>query len=354
MNNKIVVGITQGDSNSIAYEVIIKALADSRIFDICTPVIYGSSKLFGYYKKIMPEMESVSTNVINSIADAHPKRINIINTLPDSLSIDPGKQTEDGAKGAILALEAAVKDIKAGKLDVVVTAPFNKSSVNNDNFKFIGHTEFFAQELNVENPLMFLVSDLLKVGLVTAHLPIKEVSAALSASLITRKLQLMYESLKRDFLVVRPRIAVLSLNPHNGDEGLLGTEEIEIINPAIKEFNKNGVYAFGTYSPDGFFAGDLCNKFDAVLAIYHDQGLIPFKALAFESGVNFTAGLPIVRTSPDHGTAFELVGKNLAKPDSMLAAIYRACDIYKNRIRFDEMNANPLRTVDRTSKNNAE
>ncbi len=352
MNNKIVVGITQGDSNSIAYEVIIKALSDPRIFDICVPVIYGSSKLFGYYKKILPEMESVSTNVINSITDAHPKRINIINVLPDSLGVDPGRQTEDGAKGAILSLEAAVKDIKAGRLDVLVTAPFNKSSVNNESFKFVGHTEYLAEEMGIENPLMFLVSDLLKVGLVTAHLPIKEISSSLSIPLIISKLQLMYDSLKRDFLVVRPRIAVLSLNPHNGDNGLLGKEEIEIINPAIIEFNKKGVHAFGPYSPDGFFAGDLLNKFDAVLAIYHDQGLIPFKTLAFESGVNFTAGLPVVRTSPDHGTAFELVGKNLAKPDSMLAAIYTACDIYRNRIRFDEMNANPLRTIDRTSNNN--
>lgn len=354
MNNKIVVGITQGDSNSIAYEVMIKALADPRIFDICTPVIYGSSKLFGYYKKFIPDMDTLSTNVINSIADAHPKRINIINTLPDTLAIDPGKQTEDGARGAILSLEAAVKDIKSGLLNVLVTAPFNKSSVNSGDFNFIGHTEYLANEMGVSNPLMFLVSNLLKVGLVTAHLPIKDISSTLTIPLIINKLQLMFDSLKRDFLIVRPKIAVLSLNPHNGDNGLLGKEEIDIINPAIQEFNKNGVYAFGTYSPDGFFAGELLNKFDSVLAIYHDQGLIPFKALAFESGVNFTAGLPIVRTSPDHGTAYELVGQNVAKPDSMIAAIYTACDIYRNRILFDEMNSNPLRTVDRSSNNNAD
>ncbi len=354
MNNKIVLGITQGDSNSIGYEVIIKALSDNRIFDICTPVIYGSSKLFGYYKKSLPEMESISTNVITSINDAHPKRINIINCVPDNLTLEPGRQSADGAKGAILSLEAAVKDAKAGKLGAIVTAPFNKSSVNSESFKFTGHTEYLAEEFGVENPLMFLVSDILKVGLVTAHLPIKDVPSALTKDLIVRKLGLMLNSLKRDFMVVRPRIAVLSLNPHNGDDGLLGKEESEIINPAINEFNKDGIYAFGTYSPDGFFAGDLMKKFDAVLAIYHDQGLIPFKALAFESGVNYTAGLPVVRTSPDHGTAFDLVGKGVAKPDSMLCAIYRACDIYRNRIQYDEMTANPLKALEKSSSNNVD
>lgn len=354
MNNKIVVGITQGDGNSIAYEVIIKALSDQRILDICTPVIYGSSKIFGYYKKNLPDSDHITTNIVNSASEAHPKRINIVNTLPDSLQFEPGRLTTDGGRGAIYALEAATKDAKEGKISVLVTAPFNKSSVNSADFKFIGHTEYLAEQFSVENPLMFLVSDLLKVGLVTAHIPISKVAGHISKDLIIRKLQLMNDSLRRDFMIVRPRIAVLSLNPHNGDNGLIGNEEIEIINPAIKEFNENGIYAFGTYSPDGFFSSDLVKKFDAVLAIYHDQGLIPFKALAFESGVNFTAGLPVVRTSPDHGTAYELVGKNRASGESMLSAIYRACDIYKNRLTFDEMNSNPLKGLEKSSAPNGD
>lgn len=350
MNDKTVVGITQGDGNSISYEVIIKALSDPRIFDICTPVLYGSSKLFGLYKKIIPEMENLTTNVISKISEAHPKRINIINCLPDNLNVDPGVSTKDGARGAIIALEAAVKDAKRGDIKVIVTGPFNKARVNSEAFNFPGHTEYLAKEFGVDNPLMFLVSDVLKVGLVTAHLPISKVSQYITKENIVKKLQLIKESLIRDFLVVRPKIAVLSLNPHNGDEGLLGSEEQEIIIPAIEEFNKDLECAYGTYSPDGFFAGDSFKKFDAVLAMYHDQGLIPFKSMAFSSGVNYTAALPFIRTSPDHGTAYELVGKNLADHQSMLNAIYTACDIYKNRERFDQMNSNPLRSFETTNE----
>ncbi len=352
MNRKIVVGITQGDSNSIAYEVIIKALSDSRIFEICTPVVFGSSKVFGMYKKMLPEIEVTATHVITSAKDAHPKRINIINCVPDTLAVDPGKKTSDGARAAIVALEAAVKEIKEGHIDVLVTAPFNKSAVNMDGFSFAGHTEYLAEEFGEERPLMFLVSEMMKVGLVTAHIPISKISQSLSSSLIVNKLDLMTESLKRDFLVVRPKIAVLSLNPHCGDQGLIGTEEDEIIRPAIKEFNKDIEIAFGPYSPDGFFATELNKKFDAVLAMYHDQGLIPFKAMAFENGVNYTAGLPVIRTSPDHGTAYELAGKGVASPESMLSAIYAACDIYKNRKRFEELNANPLKSIEVKGESN--
>ncbi|MFA6334405.1 MAG: 4-hydroxythreonine-4-phosphate dehydrogenase PdxA [Bacteroidales bacterium] len=342
MNNKIVVGITQGDSNSISYEVIIKALSDLRMLEICTPVIYGSSKIFGFYKKQIPDLENFSTNVINSAKEAHPKRINIINCVPENLLLEPGKQTEDGSKGALIAIEEAVKDLKNGHTQAIVTAPFNKSEVHREGFSFCGHTEYFTKEFGAKDSLMFLVSDLLKVGLVTNHIPVSQVSKSINSKLIVEKLDIMNESLKRDFAVHRPKIAVLALNPHCGDQGLLGNEEEDIIKPAIKEASDKGILVFGPYSPDGFFASDLLKKFDAVLSMYHDQGLIPFKTLSFENGVNFTAGLSIIRTSPDHGTAYDLVGKNKANPASMISAIYTACDIYKNRIEYDQLRSNPL------------
>lgn len=342
MNNKIVVGITQGDSNSISYEVIIKALSDPRILDICTPVIYGSSKILGFYKKQIADLENFSTNVISSAKEAHPRRVNIINCVPENLHIEPGNQTLDGSKGALIALEEAVKDLKNGTIQAVVTAPFNKSEVNKEGFGFCGHTEYFTKEFGAKDSLMFLVSDTLRVGLVTNHLPMSQVSKSINTKLIKEKLDIMNESLMRDFAIQRPKIAVLALNPHCGDQGLLGSEEEEIIKPAIIEASEKGILAFGPYSPDGFFASDMLKKFDAVLAMYHDQGLIPFKTLSFESGVNFTAGLPIVRTSPDHGTAFDIAGKNKANPASMLSAIYAACDICRNRVEYGELRSNPL------------
>ncbi len=342
MNNKIVVGITQGDSNGISYEVIIKALSDLRILEICTPVIYGSSKILGFYKKQITDAENFSTNVINSAKEAHPKRVNIINCVPENFHVDPGKQTEEGSKAALIALEEAVRDLKEGHIQAVVTAPFNKSEVNKEGFGFCGHTEYFAKEFGAKDSLMFLVSDTIKVGLVTNHIPVSQVSKSISSKLILEKLSIMDDSLRKDFAVLRPKIAVLSLNPHCGDQGLLGSEEEEIIKPALREASDKGMLVFGPYSPDGFFASDMSRKFDAVLSMYHDQGLIPFKTLSFENGVNYTAGLSIVRTSPDHGTAYDLVGKNKANPESMLSAIYAACDIYRNRIEYDVLRANPL------------
>jgi len=343
MNGKIVIGITQGDGNSISYEVIIKALSDLRILEICTPVIYGSSKILGVHKKQITEIENFSTNIINSPKDAHSRRINIINCVPENFQIEPGNQTVDGSKGALIALEEAVKDLKNGHIQALVTAPFNKAEVNKEGFSFTGHTEYLTKEFGAKDSLMFLVTDTLKIGLVTNHIPVSQVSKSISKNLIIEKLNIMNDSLKRDFSIQRPKIAVLSLNPHSGDGGLIGTEEEDVIIPAIKEASDKGKLVFGPYSSDGFFSGDLYKKFDAVLAMYHDQGLIPFKAMAFESGVNFTAGLSIVRTSPDHGTAFDIVGKNKANPASMLAAIYTACDIYKSRINYDELRVNPLK-----------
>lgn len=342
MNNKIVVGISQGDINSISSEVIIKALSDSRLLDSCIPVIYGSSKVIGIYKKHSPDTENFSANVINSPREAHSKRVNIINCIPDTIQSDPGKQSEDGARAAMMALEEAVKDLKMKNIDVLVTGPFNKFEVSKGGFNFTGHTEYLGNVFGIKDTLMFMVSDRIKVGLVTNHMPLSEVPSHITTKLIVEKLRIMSNSLKRDFAVRSPKIAVMGLNPHCGDQGLIGNEETEIIKPAVRQASDEGILAFGPYSPDGFFGSEMMGKFDAVLAMYHDQGLIPFKALAFENGVNFTAGLPVVRTSPDHGTAFEIAGKNRANATSMLSAIYYACDIYRNRQDFDDLRSNIL------------
>ncbi len=343
MKNKIVVGITQGDSNGIGYEVIIKALTDARIFDICTPIIYGSSKMFGFYKKGVSEAEGLTTNVISKPAEAHAKRINLINCIPESYNLEPGRESEDGAKAALTALESAVKDLKSDFIDVLVTAPFNKSGVSKEGFSFPGHTEYLTKMFNADEALMFMVSHSLKVGLVTNHLSIAKVSQAINSALIIKKIKLMSDSLKRDFAVDRPKIAVLSLNPHSGDHGLMGKEEEEIIKPAIQELFEKGELVFGPFPSDSFFASDYTGRFDAVLAMYHDQGMIPFKSLSHDVGVNFTAGLTVVRCSPDHGTAYDLAGKGKANHLSMLASIYTACDIYRNRENYDLLRANPLR-----------
>lgn len=336
-NGKIIVGITQGDSNGIGYEVIIKALADPRILEQFTPVLYGSSKLFGFYKKTIPEVEQIDTNAVNDASEAHAKRINIVNCLPDSTFAEPGQATPESAKGAISALEAAVRDLKAGKIDVLVTGPINKKAMSNQGFGFPGHTEYIQNAFGVKDALMFMVSHRLRLAVVTGHIPLKDVSAQITEEKILSKLRLMNESLKRDFVIDQPRIAVLSLNPHSGDGGLLGTEEQEIIIPAIKKATDEGILAFGPFSPDGFFGLSHYENFDATLAMYHDQGLAPFKALSFEDGVNFTAGLPVVRTSPDHGTAFEMAGRDEADPRSMRAAIFQAIDIFRNRLDWQDL-----------------
>lgn len=342
MGKKIIVGITQGDTNGIGYEVIIKALSDARMLDMCIPIVYGSSRFFGYYKKQIIEAEQMATNIINSAEDARPKRVNIINCVPDSLAIEVGQPTVDGAKAALIALQAAVADAKRGVVDAIVTAPFNKHAMSNVGFAFSGHTEYFINEFGAKDGLMFLCSDIFRVGVVTNHLPISKVSAAITRESILSKLHLMNDSLIRDFGRERPKIAVMGLNPHAGDEGSLGTEEIEVITPAIEEANAEGILAFGPYSPDGFFGTGAQRKFDGVLAMYHDQGLIPFKAMSFDNGVNFTAGLSIVRTSPDHGTGYDIAGKCLASPDPMKYAIYSAIDFCNNRARYDEFSANPM------------
>ena len=343
MTRKITIGITQGDTNGIGYEVIIKALSDARILELCTPVVYGSSKFFGMYRKDIPETENINTNVISSAKDAHPKRVNIVNCLPDNLQIEPGQTTADGAKAAILSLEKAVEEIKAGHLDAIVTAPFNKYLVNEETFKYAGHTEYLVSQFGAEDGLMFLCSEQMRIGVATGHIALSKVSQALNPELIVSKLKIMNDSLMKDFNIVKPKLAVLGLNPHSGDKGLMGDEEINVISPAIKMAQEQGILAYGPYPPDGFFGVNMQYKFDAVLSMYHDQGLIPFKSLAFDSGVNFTAGLPIVRTSPDHGTAFDLAGQNKANPQSMISSIYLAIDVVRNREKYVQMHANPLK-----------
>ena len=330
-NKKLIVGITQGDGNGIGYEVIIKSLADARILESFTPVIYGSSKIFGFYRKQIPDIDQMDTYVINSARDAHPKRINIVNCLSDNVFVEPGQSTPESAKSAIRSLECAVQDIKNGYIDVLVTAPINKRAMVREGFGYNGHTEYLENVFGVNEVTMLMVSDILKVGVVTAHIPLKDVASSLTQEKILAKLRMMDRSLREDFGIDEPRIAVLGLNPHCGDGGLLGDEEQNIILPAVQAAMAEGIQAFGPYSPDGFFGLGNHARFDATLAMYHDQGLAPFKALAFERGVNYTAGLPIVRTSPDHGTAYEMAGRGEADPHSMMQAIYTAIDIYRHR-----------------------
>ena len=335
---KPVVGITQGDGNGIGYEVIIKSLADARIMESFTPVVYGSSKIFGFYRKRVHNLDQqMDTYVIQNARDARPRKINIVNCLPDNSFVEPGKSTPESAKAAITSLERAVQDIKRGDIDVLVTAPINKRAMAREGFGNTGHTEYLQKEFGVSDVVMFMVSDRLKVAVVTGHIPLKDVPSSISVDAIVGKLRLMTASLKRDFGVVEPKIAVLGLNPHCGDGGLLGDEEERIILPAVKAANEEGIMAFGPYSPDGFFGLGQYSRFDATLAMYHDQGLAPFKALAFDDGVNFTAGLPIVRTSPDHGTAFEMAGRDEADPHSMMSSIYTAIDIFRSREAYDNL-----------------
>ena len=343
MARKLIVGITQGDGNGISYEVIIKALADERILDMCTPVIYGSSKIFGFYKKSLHDLDPINTNIITSAKDIHPKRVNILNCLPENVFVEPGQPTPESAKSAMMSLECAVKDIKAGLIDVLVTAPINKLAMSNEGFGYTGHTEFLQKEFGVDDVTMLMSTNRLKVGVVTSHIPLKDVPTTITTEKILSKLRLMKQSLQRDFGIREPKLAVLGLNPHCGDGGLLGDEEKNIIMPAVEKAMDEGILAFGPYSPDGFFGLGNYLKFDAVLAMYHDQGLIPFKALAFEEGVNFTVGLPVVRTSPDHGTAYEMAGRDLANPLSMKASIYMAIDIYHRREQYDALMAGRMK-----------
>jgi len=341
MSKLPIIGITIGDVNGISVEVIIKTLMDPRVADYCTPVVYGNPKIISYWKKLMGHND-YNMHIIKSIDQAHTKKSNILVCWEDEVEIRPGETTEVAGKYAFKSLEAATRDVKDGKIQAIVTGPLNKHNVNNQLLPFKGHTEYLAQQAGTNDFIMMLVSGALKVGLVTGHIPIKEVSSKITTELILKKIKIMNKSLKEDFFVQKPKIAVLGLNPHAGDNGLLGNEEKDVIIPAVTAAQNEGMVVYGPYPADGFFGARQHEKFDAVLAMYHDQGLIPFKYLAFEDGVNYTAGLPFVRTSPDHGTAYNIAGKNIAKEDSLRNAVYLAIDIVRMRNENFKLNENPL------------
>ncbi|NVN94279.1 MAG: 4-hydroxythreonine-4-phosphate dehydrogenase PdxA [Bacteroidetes bacterium] len=348
---KIKLGITQGDVNGIGYEIIIKALADQRLLELCTPIIYGSSKVASFYKKML-NYNDFNLNLVKNAETAVNKRANIVNVNNDEIKIELGQSTELAGVLAAQALDMAVEDLKKEHIDVLVTAPINKSNIQSRTFNFPGHTEYLANKFNVANDLMIMVSNNIRIGVVTGHIPLKDVASKLSIDLIMSKIRIMNQSLIQDFAITKPRIAVLALNPHASDNGLLGKEEHDIIIPAVKKAMDERILAFGPYPADGFFGSENLNNFDGIIAMYHDQGLIPFKLMSFKEGVNFTAGLPIVRTSPAHGTAYEIAGKNEASPESLRQAIYLACDIFKNRLMHQELIKNPLKISNNTGREN--
>jgi 4-hydroxythreonine-4-phosphate dehydrogenase len=343
--NKPVIGITVGDINGIGLEVALKALSHKKMLDLCIPVIYASSKVVSYHKNIVA-LDQLTFYGQRNAERLHFEKINVVNIWNDNVNITLGKPSDVGGKCAQMSLEAAVKDLQSGLLDALITAPIHKKSMQLAGFSHVGHTEYLTQEFNAKDSMMLMVSDRLRIGLATTHIPLKSVAAAITKEKIIAKVQLMYETLRMDFGLERPNIAVLGLNPHAGEEGMLGEEEEKIIRPAVVECKKSGMLVFGPFSADGFFGSGQFNKFDGILAMYHDQGLIPFKALTFGKGVNYTAGLPVIRTSPDHGTAFDLAGKNEADPSSFLQAIFTAIDIFRNRKEYQELKRNAVRRVE--------
>lgn len=341
MSEKIVVGITQGDVNGIGYEIILKTFADPAMFEFCIPVVYGSPKIATYHRKVVESQTNFT--VVDSAQDAQPDRLNLINCNDEDVKVDFGIPTQESGNAAFQALERAVKEYREGKIDVLVTAPINKKTIHSDKFNFPGHTEYIEAQLGQGNKaLMILMSSSMRVALATIHEPIAKVASLLNKDLIKEKLRILNNSLKTDFGIEIPRIAVLALNPHASDDGLIGNEENEIIKPAIEEAVADKIQCFGPFPADGFFGSGDYRKFDAILAMYHDQGLIPLKALDMDGGVNYTAGLPVVRTSPDHGTAYDIAGKNLASEESMRQAIFAAIDIIRSRRKEEEIHANPL------------
>lgn len=341
MSRKIKIGISHGDINGISYEVIIKTLMDQRITEICTPIIYGSPKVAAYHRKAL-NIENFSTTGINSPDEAKGNKVYVINCVDENIRVELGKSTESAGISSFKALKAATDSLESGHIDALVTGPFNKQNIQHANFSYNGHTEYLQARFKADEVIMLMVSELLKVGLVVGHVPLAQISSFISKELVVAKLKILAASLLKDFGIRKPTIAVLGLNPHAGDEGLLGNEEKELIIPAIEEAKELHISAFGPFPADGFFGSGRFAKFDAVLAMYHDQGLAPFKALSMDNGVNFTAGLPVVRTSPAHGTAYELAGKNEASEDSFRNAIYLAIDAVRNRELYREISRNPL------------
>jgi 4-hydroxythreonine-4-phosphate dehydrogenase len=341
---KPVIGISCGDLNGIGTELIIKSFADHRLLDHCTPVIFGSNKLINFYKKLSPDA-TFNYQSLKDLSQVNHKQINVFNCWEDEVEITPGQLTETGGKYAVLSLTTAMQALQDGHIHGLVTAPIHKKNVQSADFNYTGHTPYLKDAAGVPDVLMLLYAENIRVALVTEHLAVKDVAQHISRQTIISKMKLLTQSLRRDFGVDRPKIAILGLNPHAGDEGLIGAEEESIIKPAIKDAKQHNVLAFGPYSADAFFARGSYRQFDAVLAMYHDQGLIPFKTIAVGEGVNFTAGLPFVRTSPDHGTAFDIAGKNIADTTSFVTAVFECVDIINRRADYEERTKNPLRKV---------
>lgn len=339
-----VIGISVGDLNGIGIEIIIKTFSDNRILELCTPIIFGSNRVINFYKKSIPDI-NLNYVSIKEISKINPKQVNIVTLWEEEIEIQPGQMTETGGKYGVQSLQAAVKALKEKTIDALVTAPLNKFTMQSSEFNFTGHTPFLKEAFRADDVLMLMIADNMKVGLLTEHLAIMDVAKNINKEQIIKKINLLKTSLIKDFGVERPRIAVLGLNPHAGDEGLVGKEEKEIIRPAILESKKNDCVVMGPYSADAFFARGNHEKFDAILAMYHDQGLIPFKSLAIGEGTNFTAGLQAIRTSPDHGTAFDIAGKNQADESSFRAAVFSAIDIFNTRNNYQELRKNPLKKI---------
>lgn len=338
----IIAGISHGDINGIGYEVIIKTLMNNLINDICVPVVYGSPKVAAYHRKAL-NIANFSFNNIRSAEDANPRKANMINCLDDNVRVELGKATSQGGEAALISLERATEDLKNGRIDVLITAPIDKNNIQSEKFHFKGHTEYLRSKAGAEDVLMFMISENMRIGFATGHVPLRKVPEVITTNLLISKIRLMHNSLIMDFGIRKPQIAVLGLNPHAGDNSLLGTEEAEVIIPAIKQTEKEGIMAFGPFPADGFFGAGSFTKFDGILSMYHDQGLSPFKALSFDSGVNYTAGLSFIRTSPVHGTAFAIAGKGEASENSFRQAIYLACSIFRNRQMHNEISKNQLK-----------
>ncbi len=347
------IGITAGDINGVGLEVVIKALADKRILGQCTPVIYVNSKVLVYHKNIV-EKNNFNFQTTKGAKSLQEGKVNVINCFPDNVNINLGEATSEGGSCAQKSLEAALHDFNNGDIDAIVTAPINKKAMQMAKFPYPGHTEFFTDQYAVSDSMMFMVDDNLRVGLVTNHLAIKDVAANVTREKVQQKLNIMYSSLREDFGIVKPRIAILGLNPHAGDGGAIGSEDDDMIRPLVIDAKKKGRFVNGPYPADGFFGTGMHKKFDGILAMYHDQGLVPFKALSFGSGVNFTAGLPLVRTSPDHGTGYDIAGKDLANPSSFRAALFTAIDVVKNRKEFKLNHDNPLKSRKKRLENSVD
>ena len=340
----IVVGVSVGDLNGISGEIILKTFEDSRILELCTPVIFGSIKTMLFFKKHFKS--SIDFNSIHDIRSVNPGKVNVLNCWKEPVTINFGKEETKIGEYALKSLEAATKALKEKEIDVLVTAPINKHNIQSEAFTFPGHTDYLAKELGGKS-LMFMVTDTLKVGLLTDHVPVKDVSNHITEALIIEKIDTVYNTLKKDFKIMKPKIAVLGINPHTGDNGVIGSEDDAIMRPTLKKIKEDGKLVFGPYAADSFFGSNNYKNFDAIIASYHDQGLIPFKTLSFGQGVNFTAGLTRVRTSPDHGTAYEIAGKGVADEGSFKEALFMGIQIFRNRVDFEELTANPLKKYPR-------